>query len=1337
MKGIALPPSDEARCMYLDKMGRMWIGTSSGLKLYDGYSLQTYKSTARTPGILPNNNVMSITEGNDHSIWIGTLNGLVRLSTYINTTKTYNLHDKDQRIIYCLYTSRNGTIWIGTDKGLSRYIPSSDKFYTYTGRNSWLINPKGTRHRMYKVSVKSIIEDDKGNIFVGTWSDGLMRLDTKHNVFHSYPQLNKQNSAHTMFIDDKKRLWIGTWGFGTLCMDHPMNQQAPGIHKFNNNGNSFNIIYRIIEDKVSNTIWALSREGTSVLKLNNIAKGFTNYTDFNGCSLRFNNDIISDGQGNIWIETLNDGIRHINTRKSPFTIYNLASQGYTHPISAISSMYAYNRNEILLALKPYGLALYNRASHKILFNQGIPGFGNLPNDIMETNFSSIAGRANGEVWLANGSYGVIISKKGKPLYNLTQQNNKYIKDSYVNYIFRSRNNIMFIGQRSGLSIIYPNNRGAILSMKNHSGNFCNCDVRGISEDHKGNIWVATENEGIIRISGNMYNTKCLRYRQYSPSNKNFIVDDATSCYEDSRHILWAISNSGGLFRYDAAKDIFVASNEKYGIGGDRIFAINEDKYGNLWLTTDDNLLRLSFNRNGSSTVTSFSDGDGLGNILFYPNATLKTGNELLFGNNAGFFAFSPRRSYSSYHIHNNLVITNFIIDDIPYNLLDSTAKKEISNVSPLFAHEINIQSSVDKFSIEFSLLALTKPDQIKYAYKLEGYDNSWHYTSALDRKATYENIPSGRYMLRVMAADSYGIWQEMPYKLTVNILPPFYATWWAYIIYLLIITCMVYLSISLYKRHLKNKNSLQMARVFTNITHELITPLTIITTAIDVLKKKAPNYQSDYLLIQNNITRLTRLLRQILEVRKSQSGELKLLVSRNNLSEFVRNECDNIRPMATTKNISLSVECTPKNFNAWFDSDKIDKIIYNLISNAIKYNNENGTVNISLTHNNNMATLTITDNGIGISKRNMRHLYHQFYDGDYRRVNTMGTGIGLSLTRELVLLHHGKIVCKSKEGKGTTFTITFPTSRQAYNDNEIDATPQSKVIDRETVENNSIEGKTQSMSMSDNKKEYTILLVEDNIELLQMMQRILSTKYNIITAKNGRSAIYNIGREKLDLVVSDIMMPVMDGIELTQKIKNNKDYAQLPVILLTAKINEETRNEAYQTGADDFLRKPFKMEDLILRIENILMNRKYVRDKYINNVNTVNTEQHYSNPNDIFVQKARDYIKEHITDSEIDRKSFSKNMCVSQSTLYNKLKSLTGQNITSFITSIRLREAINIARANPSILINEIAYRTGFNSSKYFTKCFKREYGMLLKDYIMTNATDKTEGSEEVTTKED
>lgn len=539
-----------------------------------------------------------------------------------------------------------------------------------------------------------------------------------------------------------------------------------------------------------------------------------------------------------------------------------------------------------------------------------------------------------------------------------------------------------------------------------------------------------------------------------------------------------------------------------------------------------------------------------------------------------------------------------------------------------------------------------------------------------------------------------------------------------------------------YKERVKTKNSLQMGVILTNITHELLTPLTIISATIYKLKAMAPQYEEDYLVMDSNINRTTRLLRQILEVRKSQAGQLHLLVSRGNLISFIEEACENIRPMAEHQQVTLSLEKPKAEGMAWFDADKMDKIIYNLLSNAIKYNKVGGKIDVSLSLGKEQAVITISDNGIGMSKEKMKHLYTRFFDGDYRKQNMPGTGIGLSLTHDLVKLHHGDIQCESQEGEGTTFTITLPIRKSAYAPDEIDNSDKPNAVNQEAIRQASLEMKQVSQPVSDEKPKLApvrqsifirknvskILVVEDNEELLALMLQVLSKNYHVFTAKNGKQAMNIILKEKLDLVVSDVMMPIMDGIELTKQLKANKSFWQLPIILLTVKNKEEDKTEAYAVGADAYITKPFKFEELEVRINALLANRKKMIEKIQAEVSLqANVESeaqaHLSNPDQAFINSATEMVKKHLSDAEYDREAFAKDMAMGESTLYNKVKATTGQTVIAFITSIRLKQAQRIIRSNPNILVSDVAIQVGFNTPKYFSKCFKKEFGIFPKEY--------------------
>ena len=683
-----------------------------------------------------------------------------------------------------------------------------------------------------------------------------------------------------------------------------------------------------------------------------------------------------------------------------------------------------------------------------------------------------------------------------------------------------------------------------------------------------------------------------------------------------------------------------------------------------------------------------------------------------------------------------LVITDIIIDDQPFDQLDSIDKEEISKEMPAYTRKITIPERVKKFSAEFSLLTYGNTEKNVYAYQLEGYDEDWQYCDKGLHRATFQNLSSGTYHLRVKATDGYGKWQELPYTITIKVLPPWYASRMAFMLYILMLIGGIFAAARWYKERVKTRNSLQMGVILTNITHELLTPLTVISATIYKLKERAPQYEEDYLVMDNNINRTTRLLRQILEVRKSQAGQLHLLVSRRNLISFIEEACENIRPMAEHQKVTLSLEKPKAEGMAWFDADKMDKIIYNLLSNAIKYNKVGGKIDVSLSLSKEQAVITIADNGIGMSKEKMKHLYTRFFDGDYRKQNMPGTGIGLSLTHDLVKLHHGDIQCESQEGKGTTFTITLPIRKSAYAPDEIDNSDKPNAVNQEAIRQASQETEQESQPASEDKPKLApvrqsifirknaskILVVEDNEELLALMLQVLSKNYHVFTAKNGKQAMNIIMKEKLDLVVSDVMMPIMDGIELTKQLKSDKSFWQLPIILLTAKNKEEDKTEAYSIGADTYITKPFKFEELEVRINALLANRKKMIEKIQAEVSLQASAEgeaqvHLSNPDQAFINSATEMVKKHLSDAEYDREAFAKDMAMGESTLYNKMKAITGQTVITFINSIRMKEAQRIIQSNPNILVSNVAIQVGFNTPKYFSKCFKKEFGIFPKEY--------------------
>ena len=526
------------------------------------------------------------------------------------------------------------------------------------------------------------------------------------------------------------------------------------------------------------------------------------------------------------------------------------------------------------------------------------------------------------------------------------------------------------------------------------------------------------------------------------------------------------------------------------------------------------------------------------------------------------------------------------------------------------------------------------------------------------------------------------------------------------------------------------RNRLQMSAVYTNITHELLTPLTVISASVDRLREKAPSNVQDYDLMQLNIERMVRLLQQILETSKSQSGELKLLVAHGDVMQYIQRTALCIEPLMAKKGLDFTIQCEPESMMGWIDTDKLDKIIYNLLSNAAKYTQgENGRVMLQVRTNKKYdhIIIKVSDNGIGIPQDKMKKLFHRFYDGEYRQQQTIGTGLGLALTRELVYLHGGNIECDSEEGIGTTFTVTLPIRKESFAASQIDENhkidiniARSAILDIATRINKTPE-ETETEELQDDDA-YKLLIVEDNIELLMLMNQLLKTKYHVRMASNGKEALEIIQKEELDIIISDVMMPVMDGLELTRCVKADPNYQHLPIILLTAKTQDEDRNEALQIGADSYVTKPFKVSDLELQINNIVENRKRVLEEFKGQMGEIQQPQSAPEaeptPDELFLQRAMDCVNKHLSDSDYDRETFAADMGASASTLYNKLRALTGMNVSNFIRDIRMKEAMRLAQQNPQIRVSDLAYKVGFKDPKYFSTCFRKEFGIQPSEYI-------------------
>ncbi len=1317
-------PTNEVRRLYQDKDGYIWIATTSGLCLYDAYHIKIYKSNLYTPNLLTNNNIRCLSEDNDHNLWIGTNNGVNILNKPTGKIRRITDSRFHNNVVNTVITTRKGLTFMGTDKELFRYDSSRDSFIVCRSATDKVFNTK-----LY--NVQQLFEDSQGQVWIAT-SYGLFRYDPEKDQYYTY----SLPSAHFVFEDSKHRIWVGTFGRGLYLLENPYNPQKSLWHAFlhkpgDPNSLGDNVVYAIEEDLNTKTLWIGTRNGLSILDYKPSGTKIVNYQPGRSSSFfSFNeiNAIIRDRQGTMWLGMLGGGVGYVSTSKSMFQLDVLQDVKEQLSSNAVRSLLVDDKGLLWMGIGSYGFIVKNLETGEWVHYKKHPDFAGIQ-DLPTINIM-MQSKHDKRIWLGTFDSGIYIYDRNKPagerVTSIKYRNANWLPNSCIYGIEEDSSYNHWIATRSGLAVLTSKNKGYNLTKDIFPG-FFYC----VKEDEQGNIWAGSGSYGVIRVSYSNKIPESIKYKEYSPRNGKLNCADVQCIFQDSKKRLWLGTDGGGLNLYDEKKDCFVAVSSLLNIPGDGVFSIQEDDQGNLWMGTNAGLVKLSTQgESGKGTYRLYTTEFGLQGNLFLRGASCKTKDgELFFGGHNGYNYFYPS-SVKDNATNLPIVITDIKIDNQSWSSFDKQMQRSVSEYSPEYTHKITLKYDENNFSIEFATLNYMAPMQCLYAYRLKGFDKKWQYTDASRRFAYYNNLDAGTYEFELKASNEGGLWSTVPLSLNVVILPPPWKTWWAYTIYFMVFVLAGYYLYRLGRNRIILKNQLHLKELeqskseelshaklqfFTNITHELLTPLTIISATVDELKVQAPKHDDLYNVMGSNIRRLIRLLQQILEFRKVESGNLKLRVSKGDIVSFVKNEAESFLPLVKKRKLHFSVLCDPESIIGYFDPDKLDKIFYNLLSNAAKYNKEGGFVQINLAYaeDKDFILLKVRDNGKGISEVGKKNLFQRFYEGDYRKFNTIGTGIGLSLTKDLVELHGGTITVESEVNKGTTFFVTLPIDRSYFKEEEIDEEiiPVQNII-------SGIEEETEEPHKVYEIRAHSILVLEDNPDLLQLMVKLLSREYNVFMGANGKEGIDVIENEDIDLVVSDIMMPEMDGIEFCRLIKSRLEFSHIPVVLLTAKNTEEDRAEAYEFGADGFISKPFNLTVLHARIKNLLKYKERMAHDFKNQLVFEVKDLNYTSIDEGFMQHAIDCVNRHLDDPNFDQPQFIEEMGTSKSTLYKKLKSLTGLNTSAFIRNIRLKAACRIMEEKRSIRVSELAYAVGFNNPKYFSSCFKKEFNMLPSEYI-------------------
>lgn len=745
---IDLPSSDELYCMHFDRNGLLWLGTSSGIKSYDGYQVRNEFAweTPSFPQLI--SDIRSITTDREGHLWAGSNSGLLRIDLATGYIRPYLFPRPSQQIIYRLFTSSKGTVYVGTDDGFSVYDSKTETFRHFNQDNTQAIYPNGKKGKYQGWGVKDFVETRDGDILIGTWSQGIWRYSPRNHLLRSYEKVNWMNSAYALCLDKLDRLWIGSQGYGVQRLERTDDYRAATLSMVASGGGDPKVVYDI----------AQLPDGKMFVCTGDTVCAQTG------------------PDGALWLALREGGVVHIFGGQSFFS---------NHAFGSIRSIYTDNGRQFYLGYGMEGLAWYDCTHGAFLQNDRIPGFSAIPAEGLKTRIGAMVRRFNNELWMAAGDNGIFVSHADHTSETLYPHSSRlsYIKDNVTAFYEDSRTKTLWIGQRKGLSVLFADDTGKALDIKNDTidltGYFM---VNHITADHDGNIWVASANKGIVCLSGNPRRVESMRVRRVAAPFSNI-----TACFEDSRHRLWAIC-PGGLLMYDEGVRRFVVANQSFHLADRPVLAINEDNYGSIWLATDRALVRLA----PDGGTISFTEQDGLGSTSFFANATYKYGDRLFFGTNKGFVDFKPVGSYDNYrNFKSTLLITDVLLDGASLLSLDSVERVGISRALPVTTREITVPASVRRFGLEFALLTYANQRETKYAFKLDGYDDDWQYVDGTVHRALYDHVPAGKYTFRLKAADSHGHWRDLPYTITVRVKAPWYASWWACGLYLLVVMMVV------------------------------------------------------------------------------------------------------------------------------------------------------------------------------------------------------------------------------------------------------------------------------------------------------------------------------------------------------------------------------------------------------------------------------------------------------------------------------------------------------------------------------------------------------------------
>lgn len=1291
-------------CIMQDSKGFLWFGTIDGLNRFDGRHIKTYRlSDEEQQQIRLGSIIYGLCEDRNEQLYIASDRGIALFDLKTERFKAFDLKTQSGSLTADLRASsvlmdKEGAVWMAVfGQGLFRYRPQSGQMEQF-------------RHDSTKTAtlasnnIRRLYQDATGVLWLSYTDAGIARFNAERRSFTHYRLTDDLLPNEALFEDSQGNFWVGNDTKGLICLDRKTG--ATDFYLTESSLHYARHIRGIVEYTPGTLIVASdagltlfdvqTREGIVTLTANREGTGGLNDT--------YLHSLCIDRERGLWVGTYFGGVNYLSLNNNAnFTNYVYSLSENSIPGKIVSAFCEDPDGNLWVGTDDAGLSFFDRTTRR--FTNYKPRKGH--NSLSYHNIHALLCH-DGGLWIGTYTGGL----DRFDLRTKTFRNYRFAADSaslYSSSIYSlyedSRGNL-WVGTTLGLNRYNPQTndftRFPVLA---------GCDVTHILEDRRGYLWASTFGNGLYQLNIRTGVWKNYRRAKHGLSNDKVV----TLCLDDNDR-LWVGTDGGGLCRFEYETERFLNYTHK-DFTSKVIHRIISD-YDYLWISTNKGLLKFQPDK---QTVKVYNKYDGLPNDQFSPNAGIKTTDgRLWFGGIDGFTSFLPGELKENRQVP-SVVLTNLSIlnEEVYPDTPDSPLSASIG-----YTRELTLSHRQSIFSLEFVALSFTAPLKNKYKYKLEGFDRDWMTVSG-EPKVSYMNLPPGQYRFLVRASNGDGSWTPDNDLLQLTILPPFWRSMWAYLLYTL---CLLSAAIGLFyylmrrtKRlhriklqelEVSKEKELYTAKVnfFTNIVHEIRTPLTLIIGPLEAIMKSRKTIEEvhgELSVIERNSNRLLTLVNQLMDFRKIEADGFLLKCEKQDVVALVQRICDNFAQVGRQCKAEISFHFPDSPCLASIDTEAVEKIVTNLFMNAVKYTKDR--IDLQLIRSEGMRTIdiSITDNGCGICAESIEKVFQPFYQvKESQRAEAPGTGIGLTLARSLTEAMGGKLFVRSVPGEGSVFTVQLPllpddTCLEAVA--PVVATPAMEVMEESPVLENQVAP--------------TVLVVDDNEELRVFLQQQLQACYTVVLADGAEEALLLMGKHHIDLIVSDVMMPGMDGFEFAHRIKQTLETSHIPIILLTARAHIDAKIEGLEAGADVYVEKPFSIDFLCAQINSLLRNREKLRQRFINQPFVRSSSIAVSRTDQELLQKMDAVIEKNLAESEFSVDDLASTLCMSRSTLFEKIKNVSGLTPNNYIRLARLKKAAEYLSGG-EYQINEVCYLVGFSSSSYFTKCFKKQFGMLPTEFV-------------------